>query len=186
VSDRHLPPSGAHSAEDRTTPGHDKREKAAAVTAPPRASATASARTPTPDAAVYEGLADFRFALRQFLAFSEVIAAVAGVTSQQYQAMLAISVHRGGPIMMKDLAEQMLLVPNGAVQLVDRLAAAGLVERQPSTADRRSVLVALTAEGEGLLARMVADHSTELLKNEPLLAESLARLREIGQRRNVP
>jgi DNA-binding MarR family transcriptional regulator len=94
--------------------------------------------------------------------------------------LLAIKVHPDGAIMMKDLADQMLLLPNGAVQLVDRLESAGLVERRPSAADRRSVLVLLTSTGEHLLERLAADHSRELLHNEPLLAESLRRLRQIG------
>jgi DNA-binding MarR family transcriptional regulator len=133
------------------------------------------------DDSIYDGLAGFRFALRQFLAFSEVIAAAAGVTSRQYQAMLVIKTHPERAISIKALAEQMLLLPNGAVQLVDRLAAAELVERRPSPTDGRSVLVSLTAKGAQLLEQLAADHARELLDQEPLLAESLRRLRQIGR-----
>ena len=38
----------------------------------------------------YEALAEFRYALRQFLHFSEDAARAAGLTPQQHQAMLAI------------------------------------------------------------------------------------------------
>lgn len=131
------------------------------------------------DRGVYEGLAGFRYAMRRFLAFSEVIAGAAGITSQQYQAMLVIKTHPGGAVSIKELAEQMLLLPNGAVQMVDRLAAAGFVERTPSPVDRRSVLVGLTKEGSRLLEQLAADHSRELLNREPLLAESLRRLRRM-------
>jgi DNA-binding MarR family transcriptional regulator len=127
----------------------------------------------------YQGLAGFRYALRRFLAFSEVAASAAGVTSQQYQAMLAIKVHPDQAIMIKELARQMLLQPNGAVQLVDRLVNAGLAARRQSPTDRRSVLVILTEKGAVLLERLAADHLQEMFKHEPLLAESLNRLRRM-------
>lgn len=133
------------------------------------------------DPRVYAGLAGFRSALRQFLAFSEAAASEAGVTSQQYQTLLVIKTHAGGRVMIKDIADQMLLQPHGAVQLVDRLAAAELVERQSSRLDRRSVLVALTAKGEQILAQLAGSHLAELLKHESLLADSLRRLRELAR-----
>jgi DNA-binding MarR family transcriptional regulator len=126
---------------------------------------------------LYEGLAGFRYALRQFLAFSEAVTCTAGVTAQQYQALLVIKTGAGSAIMIRELAEQMLLQHNGAVQLVDRLAAANLVRREQSLADRRSVLVALTPKGSDLLEDLATRHLEELLKQEPLLAESLKRLR---------
>uniref|UniRef100_UPI0031017EB4 MarR family winged helix-turn-helix transcriptional regulator n=2 Tax=Neorhizobium sp. EC2-8 TaxID=3129230 RepID=UPI0031017EB4 len=73
--------------------------------------------------------------------------AEAEVTSQQYQAMLVIKTAAGGRIMMRELSEQMLMHPHGAVQLVDRLSLAGLANRMPSENDRRSVLIGLTPRG---------------------------------------
>jgi len=131
------------------------------------------------DAALYEGLAGFRFALRRFLAFSEVVTREAGVTPWQYQAMLAIKTHPTGAIVIRELAEQMLLQHHGAVQLVDRLCKAGLARRTHSAKDRRSVLVVLTVKGSELLARLASAHRNELMRHESLLAESLARLRNI-------
>ncbi|MDX8527808.1 MarR family transcriptional regulator [Mesorhizobium sp. MSK_1335] len=133
------------------------------------------------DDSVYEGLAGFRGAMRRFLAFSEAKLTAAGITSQQYQAMLVIKVHPTGAIMIRDLAGEMLLQPNGAVQLVDRLVNAGLVERRQSPDDRRSVLVTMTAEGSRLLELLAADHMREMLRQEPLLAESLRCLRHLGR-----
>jgi DNA-binding MarR family transcriptional regulator len=126
-----------------------------------------------------EGLAGFRAALRQFLAASEVISRDAGVTPQQYQAMLAIEARRGGEMTVSDLAEHMQLAHNGAVQLIDRMVKAGFVERQPSTVDRRAVKISLTRAGRPLLRRLAADHLVEMLRQEPLLAESLRRLRRL-------
>lgn len=127
----------------------------------------------------YETLARFRLALRRFLAFSEATTREAGVTSGQYQALLVIKTHPTGATMIRELADQMLLQHNGAVQLVDRLARAGLVSRCNSRTDRRSVLVSLTAKGDALLVRLATVHQRELLRHEPLLAESLRRLRQI-------
>jgi DNA-binding MarR family transcriptional regulator len=175
VSDVDPPRPAGRGAASRATPGRGRLERG--NLAPTVTHVTGGE---IPDASVYEGLAGFRSALRQFLAFSETIAATAGITSQQYQAMLVIKTNPDGAISIKDLAEQMLLLPNGAVQLVNRLAAAGLVLRRPSPTDRRSVLVSLTTGGARLLEQLAADHSRELLKREPLLAESLRRLRQMG------
>src|SRR5205814_3775832 len=84
----------------------------------------------------YARLAAFRHALRRFLRFSEAAAARAGLTSQHYQAMLVL---RGCPddkrVTINDLAQQLLIKHNSAVELVDRLAREGLVVREPSSAD---------------------------------------------------
>ncbi|MGE0416591.1 MAG: MarR family winged helix-turn-helix transcriptional regulator [Acetobacteraceae bacterium] len=133
------------------------------------------------DTTLYDGLAGFRSALRRFLAFSESVTRAAGVTSWQYQALLVIRCHPGPGITIGNLATEMLLQHHGAVQLVDRLVRAGLAERQASPTDRRSVLVTLTERGTSLLEGLAAEHLSELLRQEPLLAESLRRLREIDR-----
>jgi DNA-binding MarR family transcriptional regulator len=128
----------------------------------------------------YKGLAGFRSALRQFIAASETINRDAGITQQQYQALLAIKTWHTGAMSMKDLAEQLLLTHHAAVQMIDRLAKAGLAERTPSLEDRRSVLLRLTARGEALLDDLAAKHLDEMLRQEPLLSASLRRLRRMG------
>jgi DNA-binding MarR family transcriptional regulator len=133
------------------------------------------------DASLYEGLAGFRYALRQFLAFSEASSRAAGVTPQQYQALLVIKTRPERAIMIKDLADQLLLQHNGAVQLIDRLVTAELVERRHSPTDGRSVLVAMTEKGTNLLEQLATNHLKELLRQEPLLAESLKRLRRMAR-----
>jgi DNA-binding MarR family transcriptional regulator len=122
-------------------------------------------------------LAGFRSALRRFLAFSEAAASEAGITAQQYQAMLAVAAHEGA-MPQGELAQEMLLKPNATVQLVDRLAAGGLVERERSDADRRAVRVSLTDAGRVLLFKLVADHLDQLKKREKQFADVLRRLRQ--------
>jgi DNA-binding MarR family transcriptional regulator len=133
------------------------------------------------DPNIYEGLAAFRLALRRFLAFSETASHAAGVTAQQYQALLVIRTSAGREVMIGEFAELMLLRPNGAVQMINRLTIAGLVKRKHSLTDRRSVLVAMTAKGTKVLERLASQHVEGLLEQEPLLAESLRWLRQMGR-----
>src|SRR5580704_8155189 len=106
----------------------------------------------------YRSLAGFRLALRRFMAGAEEISRSAGVTQQQYQAMLAIKTWPSQAMTMGDLAEELLLTHHAAVQLVNRMAKAGVVVRQPSNIDRRAVELKLTPSGEALVERLAALH----------------------------
>jgi DNA-binding MarR family transcriptional regulator len=125
------------------------------------------------------GLAGIRFAIRRFLAASETITKQGGVTPLQHQALLAMQTWDAGPMAMKDLADQLLIAHHAAVQLVNRLEKAGLAERNRSSEDRRNVWVGLTGEGKRLLNRLASLHLAEMLRQEPLLTQSLARLRRL-------
>ena len=118
----------------------------------------------------YTRLAEFRHALRKFLRFSELAAARVGLTSQHYQAMLVV---RGCPddkrVTINDLAQQLLIKHNSAVELVDRLVREGLVVREPSIADRRKVELRLTSRGRTVLAKLARMHRAELQRIGPLL-----------------
>ncbi len=130
----------------------------------------------------YEALAVFRGALRRFLAGSETISREAGVTPQQYQAMLAIKTHPNATMAMKELAEQLLLTHHAAVQMVDRLAKAGLASREASTSDRRLVFLKLTPKGEELLDLLAQRHLEVVLRQEPQLSAALKDLRRNAKR----
>lgn len=125
----------------------------------------------------YARLAEFRYALRKFLRFSEMAAAQAGLTTQHYQAMLVL---RGCPeerrITINDLAQQLLIKHNSAVELVDRLVQENLVVREASPVDRRKVQVLLTARGREVLAKLAAMHRAELRHIGPLLGRFFAEL----------
>lgn len=126
--------------------------------------------------AEYQALADFRFALRGFYAFSEAQAAAAGLSAQQHQALLAIRGSRGEGMAIGDLADRLALKPHTVSELIDRMAAAGLVERQRSATDRRRVALMITPRGEKLLGALSAAHRDELRRMRPLLIELLASL----------
>ena len=125
----------------------------------------------------YARLAAFRYALRKFLRFSEMAAAEAGLTGQHYQAMLVL---RACPedrrATIADLAQQLLIKHNSAVELVDRLVRKDLVRREASSADRRKVELSLTPSGRRVLAKLAAVHRRELQRLGPLLNRFFAEL----------
>jgi DNA-binding MarR family transcriptional regulator len=128
----------------------------------------------------FKGLSGFRHALRRFLAAREMISRAAGVTQQQYQAMLAIKAADRGESTIGDLAETLLLTPQAAVQLVDRLTKAGFAERTQSQGDRRVVLLTLTRQGDALIDALAERHLEEMLRQEPALRRSLNQLRRLA------
>ncbi|HXQ13107.1 MAG TPA: MarR family transcriptional regulator [Caulobacteraceae bacterium] len=133
----------------------------------------------------YQSLASFRLALRRFLAGAEAISKAAGVTQQQYQAMLAIKTWPSRAMTMGDLAEQLLLTHHAAVQLINRMTTAGVAARAPSSTDRRAVLLKLTPAGEALIERLGALHMAEVLRQEPHLTQSLRRLKRTSPQPTV-
>lgn len=126
----------------------------------------------------YEALAAFRHALRRFVAFSEAEARAVGLTSQQHQALLSIkgmareSSEQPG-VSVADLAAHLLIRPNTAVELVDRLVAADLATRHDDPADGRRTLVALTPRAEALLRDLSMTHREELRAIRPTLLRLL-------------
>jgi DNA-binding MarR family transcriptional regulator len=68
---------------------------------------------------------------------------------------------RHGDLRLSALAEQLRIVPRSATEVVDDLQRAGLVERRPDPADRRAVLVALTAEGQRTAGAIQAARQAE-------------------------
>ena len=128
--------------------------------------------TPTLSTTDYQRLADFRYALRQFLAFSQHAAKLAGLTPQQHQALLAIkgAQARGG-LSVGDLSERLILRHHSAVELVDRLVQARLVNREETAQDGRKVMLSLTDDAEALMLSLSAAHMEELRRVGPGLSE---------------
>jgi MarR family transcriptional regulator, temperature-dependent positive regulator of motility len=83
-----------------------------------------------------------------FSAFNSHLRERHGVTGAQL-AMLRIVAER--PVTLADLRASLAMHPATLGQLIDRLARQGLVERRPSTADRRKRMVEPTDAGRRLL-----------------------------------
>jgi len=107
------------------------------------------------DKAQYETLAEFRYALRQFM-------------------------HPGrDSVTVGELAERLQVRHHSAVGLVDRLVAEKLVSRAPSTKDRRQVFIQLSRRGESVLAKLSSAHSQQLLRIGPGLSRLLKQLARV-------
>jgi|KBSMisStaDraftv2_1062788.scaffolds.fasta_scaffold595458_2 DNA-binding MarR family transcriptional regulator len=118
----------------------------------------------------YEALAQFRYRLRLFLAFSDMKAKDAGVTSQQYQALLAIrGLSSQTPMFVGELSRLLLIKHHTAVELVDRMVKLGLLKRMVDAQDKRRVLVTVTKRGQLLLRKIAAIHFKHLGSSSRLL-----------------
>ncbi|MGW1224298.1 MarR family winged helix-turn-helix transcriptional regulator [Streptomyces sp. NPDC001515] len=73
------------------------------------------------------------------------------VTLPQFRLLVVLATH--GEAKLVALAERLGVNPSTAMRMVDRLIAAGLVERQINPANRRETALRVTPEG----ARLVAD-----------------------------
>jgi DNA-binding MarR family transcriptional regulator len=153
-----------------------------ATSSRPRTPAPASAGAKrTPSRALsetdYRRLAQFRFALREFLHFSDAAAGQVGLTPQQYQAMVAVRGLAGEhPPSVGDLARWLLIEHHSAVGLVDRLSAAGLIVRGKEGGDGRRVTLSLTSKAEQVLTGLVDAHRAELRRLIPLIKPLLSEL----------
>jgi DNA-binding MarR family transcriptional regulator len=125
----------------------------------------------------YVALAEFRYQLRRFLRHMEEEVRRFGTNPQQYQLVLAIKgLPKGQLPTISCLAERMQLNHNSMVELVDRCEERSMLRRLRSSADRRQVTLAITAEGETLLRKLGSAARRELRSIGPMLVESVLRL----------
>jgi DNA-binding MarR family transcriptional regulator len=117
-------------------------------------------------------LAQFRYALRKFLRFSENAARQCGVTPQQHQLMLGVAGYTGlGSATVSELAEFLQERPHSVVGLIERAAKHGLVRRTQDKTDRRVVNVSLTASGRRNLSRLTRLHHEEARRVQEFLGQ---------------
>lgn len=129
----------------------------------------------------YRVLADFRRAIRNFLAFSAEGAADRGLTSQQHQALLAIRAHPGPEAMsIGELSVQLSIKNHSAIGLVSRLTAGGFVRRARSDVDRRRVLLRLTKAGAAVLEEISVRNLGELGRASVILEQLLQTTRDLA------
>jgi DNA-binding MarR family transcriptional regulator len=111
----------------------------------------------------YQALADVRYRIRRFLAFSEAAAREEGVEPQQHQLLLAI---RGLPdtelATIKTVADRLQIKHHSAVELVSRAIVSGLVSRRTDPDDARRASLHLTRRGAAVLERLSHQHREEL------------------------
>jgi DNA-binding MarR family transcriptional regulator len=111
----------------------------------------------------YRALAEFRYEIRRFLAFSERAARDAGIEPQQHQLLLALQgLAPGSRPTIGTVAERLCVQHHTAVALVDKLEEHGLVRRERSREDRREVFLRLTADGASKLQALSEIHREHL------------------------
>ncbi len=111
----------------------------------------------------FAALSELRYQMRRFERFSEGAARSEGITPLQYLMLLHIKGYAGRDwATVGELAERLQAQQHGVVALVTRCEQAGLVERRPSTDDRRRVEVHLLPAGEAILRKLAAVHRAEL------------------------
>lgn len=123
----------------------------------------------------YAVLAAFRFALREFQAFSDDKATQMGLTPQQHQALLAVRAASAEEATVGHVARRLLLKPHSATGLINRLEKLDLVVRYVAEPDRRRALLKLTPRASEMLESLSAAHKDEIRRLRPLLEQLLER-----------
>lgn len=95
------------------------------------------------------------------------------ITIPQFRTLVVLSSH--GPLNLATLAGMLEVQPSTTGRMVDRLVAAGLIQRGPNPASRREVLISLTQRGRAAV-RGVTDRRRELI------AAVVARLQPVERR----
>jgi DNA-binding MarR family transcriptional regulator len=126
-------------------------------------------------------LAEFRYVLRQFVQFSETVAAQFDIQPQQHQLLLQIAgAPEGISPTVAYVAERLGLRHNSAVELVNRCQDAGLLRRGQDPFDLRKVVLRPTAKGSDLLDKLSDCHAQELNVLGPRLIQSLKQVQAMG------
>lgn len=94
--------------------------------------------------------------------FTATITGRTGLPMAHFEVLLRLGRSPGESLTMSELARQLGVTSGGATRLVDRVSAAGLVERRSCTSDRRVHHVRLTAAGHDRLAEALELHRQDL------------------------
>lgn len=75
------------------------------------------------------------------------------ITFARYEVLRLLSFSRTGRLPLSIIGERLMVHPTSVTNAIDRLVAAGLVERRPDEEDRRRVFASLTSDGKRVLKR---------------------------------
>jgi DNA-binding MarR family transcriptional regulator len=138
-----------------------------------------------PTLSEYRALAELRYQIRRFVAFSERAARGAGIEPQQHQLLLAIKgLPEGREPSVGALAERLCVEHQTCVALVDKVVLRGFARRETSLRDRRQVLVLLTPDGEELLRGLSVMHREQFRTVGPTLVRALSDIMADANRRS--
>jgi DNA-binding MarR family transcriptional regulator len=95
-------------------------------------------------------------------AYERRLEAESGLSLQWFEVLIRLARSPAQRLRMTDLAAQTTLTASGLTRAVDRLVAAGFVERQACPDDRRSTFAVLTAEGDRRIRKALPVHVAHL------------------------
>ncbi|MCB0942234.1 MAG: MarR family transcriptional regulator [Mycobacterium sp.] len=95
------------------------------------------------------------------------------ITIPQFRTLVVLSAE--GPLNLAALAARLQVQPSTTGRMVDRLVAAGLIERRPNPASRREVVIDLSRRGKAVV-RSVTD------RRRDQIAAVVSRLRPVDRR----
>jgi len=81
-----------------------------------------------------------------------------GITFARYEVLRLLSFSSAGSLPLSKIGERLMVHPTSVTNLIDRLVADGLVDRNVDPTDRRRALASLTSVGEKVL-----DEATDAL-----------------------
>jgi DNA-binding MarR family transcriptional regulator len=144
---------------------YDERDMSTSSLSSPSGTSTGSSTAPAPAAIVADepGIGAWRSFLHAHARITrrldEELQAAHGLSLAEYDALLQIAHAPGRRVRMNVLAERVILSRSGITRLVDRLEAAGCVERAACSTDARGQEAVLTPIG---LERLRAAATTHL------------------------
>ena len=76
-----------------------------------------------------------------------------GLTFARYEVLVLLTFSRTGQLPLKVIGSRLMVHPTSVTNAIERLVAAGYVERRPNPADGRGVLAAITDAGRDVVPR---------------------------------
>ncbi|MBW8795370.1 MAG: MarR family transcriptional regulator [Streptomyces sp.] len=85
-----------------------------------------------------------------------------GLPHVWFEVLIRLARSEGGQLTMSALANQVVFTTSGITRLIDRMQAAGYVERRPQPTDRRVSYAAITGAGRDILDQAAVAHARNL------------------------
>lgn len=73
------------------------------------------------------------------------------LTFARYEVLVLLTFSRTGELPLKVIGSRLMVHPTSVTNAIDRLAAAGYVDRRPNPSDGRGVLAGITAKGRAVV-----------------------------------
>jgi DNA-binding MarR family transcriptional regulator len=102
-----------------------------------------------------------------------------GITFSRYEALVLLVHSRNGALPLSKIGERLQVHATSVTNVIDRLEAAGLVERQPNPRDGRGTLAVITTEGRDVAAKATAELNGARFAMSAVPVADLDRLFEI-------